>query len=583
MTSQFDPDGRYFAQISDDGILKIWNTAANSLEQEYVPDIHLVSPCTCLHFVECLQNSRENGSPKNKKRKRREFSSEILLGTSSGKLLIYSISKGDIKCTIDGNISLPLSCLSPNLEDIVYSGMGNSVGVWNIRQRSFLREWKVGNDKISAILAIPNSKKLLTASKSIKLWNSEDRTLLKTFTGHSSDVNFLHCIPNYDLTEPKYVISGSKSDRVLNCWNISDDVKEVNTTASLLSEDYVYNISLHANEDGSTKLSASVANGAVHIFEVAFNGRCIKPIKPKSTIKVVADTGQEKKGAILPILIFSSHFRKENSLLIAHGSNLVLTFEELETSNKKLVCLLRQHPHTKKPSDVQIDKVITPIIGNNATYLTPYSNVSAVTKRKLGSSPEITMERRLENLTFNKDVGSVPRSNNMAHLLLQGLRSKDKSIIETVLHSANEEIIRNTLETIPINVIMELVSQLETFIQGYNAQARAAAVWLKLLLEVHVSLFISNPELPTIFAHIRKCTQNRLASIIDKRKFKMKLDLLLSGKVNKTSNDVQENEDEALIFNDRDSSSESEAESKDSSDDEEFDMDIDSMEEELSD
>lgn len=52
MASQFSASGKYFAQISVDGKLKIWNVTTNSFEQEFVPDFHLTTPCTCLHFVE---------------------------------------------------------------------------------------------------------------------------------------------------------------------------------------------------------------------------------------------------------------------------------------------------------------------------------------------------------------------------------------------------------------------------------------------------------------------------------------------------------------------------------------------------
>lgn len=50
MALEFSDDGKYFAQISSDGKLKIWNTVSNSLDQEFTPDFHLTTPCTCLHF-----------------------------------------------------------------------------------------------------------------------------------------------------------------------------------------------------------------------------------------------------------------------------------------------------------------------------------------------------------------------------------------------------------------------------------------------------------------------------------------------------------------------------------------------------
>lgn len=51
MASRFSKDGKYFAQLSQEGKLKIWATATSSFEQEFTPDFHLTSPCTCLHFL----------------------------------------------------------------------------------------------------------------------------------------------------------------------------------------------------------------------------------------------------------------------------------------------------------------------------------------------------------------------------------------------------------------------------------------------------------------------------------------------------------------------------------------------------
>lgn len=51
-SANFSKDGKYYAQITLDGKLKIWETKDGKLLQEYTPDFHLTSPCTCLHFVE---------------------------------------------------------------------------------------------------------------------------------------------------------------------------------------------------------------------------------------------------------------------------------------------------------------------------------------------------------------------------------------------------------------------------------------------------------------------------------------------------------------------------------------------------
>lgn len=73
----------------------------------------------------------------------------------------------------------------------------------------YFSKWKVGEEQISAIASIPNSKKILTASKLIKLWDVETKEMLKSFTGHSSDIMFLYMVPQAEK-EFGYVISGSK-------------------------------------------------------------------------------------------------------------------------------------------------------------------------------------------------------------------------------------------------------------------------------------------------------------------------------------------------------------------------------------
>lgn len=51
MSSQFSKDGKYFAKITADGKVKIWETSTNTFKQEFTPNLHLTSPCTCLYWI----------------------------------------------------------------------------------------------------------------------------------------------------------------------------------------------------------------------------------------------------------------------------------------------------------------------------------------------------------------------------------------------------------------------------------------------------------------------------------------------------------------------------------------------------
>lgn len=48
---EFSPDHKLFAVIQSDGKLKIWDVLSNQLKQEYVPNLHLSTPCTALKWI----------------------------------------------------------------------------------------------------------------------------------------------------------------------------------------------------------------------------------------------------------------------------------------------------------------------------------------------------------------------------------------------------------------------------------------------------------------------------------------------------------------------------------------------------
>lgn len=158
----------------------------------------------------------------------------LALGTSSGLLLVYSISKADLEYSISSGTSQSICCLSSTDNTTLYSGEEQNILEWNLDKRklkrwalaskveiiyvipsiispcvTFFSKWKSGNEKITSILALPLGNQILTASKTIKLWDVETKEVLKTYTGHSSEVIFLHyIIPNG--REDGYFISGSK-------------------------------------------------------------------------------------------------------------------------------------------------------------------------------------------------------------------------------------------------------------------------------------------------------------------------------------------------------------------------------------
>ncbi|CAG9816276.1 unnamed protein product [Phaedon cochleariae] len=555
MASKFSEDGKYFAHISTDGKLKIWNTISNSFEQEFTPDFHLTSPCTCLHFTHSESLKYKGGSPKKKKRRNSESNSDpnIVLGTSSGLLLIYSISQANSEYTINSETSQPISCLSSVDNNVIYSGAEQNVFVWNLEKRRLTSKWKAGNEKVFSILAIPDSKHILTAANNIKLWDVDAKEVLKSFTGHSSEVIFLQYVAPKNNSDA-YFISGSKGDRLLNCWSLGEQSRDKNAIASFLMEDIVQNISVNIASDGSTNIAATVRSGVVHVYKHTLNGKCGKPLKPKTTVQVVTDTGQTND-VVSPIRIMGAIYRDEETLCIGHGTDILLTFENLLISSyKKLQCLIRKDPRAPAVSKQDKDtKTITPVVNDDVHYLT--SQISH-TKRKNDGKIEVPMEQRLENLTLNKSESSskVPKSDNVAQLLVQGLHSKDKNILRTALCKRDEQVVRNTVKRLPVTVFVPLVQELSSFIQGKTLSSHIGSLWLKHILQVHAGVLISNPELPEMLGSTLGSIENRLALLTPLNRLKGRLDLLLPQVSGGSTKEALDSEEPLLVYNDEESS-----------------------------
>ncbi|CAH0546158.1 unnamed protein product [Brassicogethes aeneus] len=560
MATEFSEDGKYFAQLSTDGKLKVWDTVANSFEQEFTPDFHLTSPCTCLHFINSQSGSKDV-SPK--KKKRRESISEpgakIVLGTTSGSLLVYSIAKANVECSINSNLSQGITCISIDEANKAYTGADQDVLVWNLTKRSMSSKWKTGNEKVTSILNVPGTKNLLTASKTIKLWSIDKKELLKTFTGHSSNVVFLKYICPRENSD-SYFISGAKDDRILNCWTLSNTSTDKNAVTSFLMEDIVQNISINTSSDGTTSLAASVRSGVVHIYQHTLNGKCGKPLKPKTTLQVVSDTGQNKS-LVVPIKIFGSIFRDDNTLCIGHGTEIIITFENITiTTYQKLHCLVRKDPRrVQSANENEVTKIKTPIVGNDVLYVTPQTSAVGASKRKNDGQQEVPMEKRLENLTLNKldSASGVPKGDNVAQLLVQGLHSKDKKILNQVLLKRDDNIIRNTVRRLPITVVVPLVEELNTkYLKGKTNLCQIGALWLRHILQIHSGILISNPSLGELLGSSLMGIENRLSLLTPLNRLKGRINLL-SSQISTTpeSNEVDE-EEALLVFDDKDSDSE---------------------------
>ncbi|XP_046371992.2 WD repeat-containing protein 43-like [Haliotis rufescens] len=565
----FSQNGEILVYSSPDGVLKLWDSSTGQLNKEYTPSSHLSATCSCLSWG---PGRHLSGTPKRKRRKKSSGGMEeigdldlIAIGTTNGNILLYSVAKGDIHTQFEEGHTDTVNgtCWHPEAPTLYSCSSDHNVIEWDVVTGKVKQKWKADKGSVYSVCMCSHSH-LLTAGRSIKLWEIHTRQVLKSFTGHATEVFRLISVPligetppNPNSAEHSYFLSAARSDRVINAWQIDTSSKDKNALASFsLPDEPVYvNIS-KSSKDQSILLAVVTKSGQVLVFEHTLNGRLKKPLRPKVKIQVVTAGGGVKEDTPRPIPVLAAHIQggKEKSLLLAHGSYLKPTFEKVAYDpSQPEVCLIREDPlRTAFKKDGGVSKIRTPSISKEATVLVPANMVpkdpslSADKRRKRQNSVgELTMEERLHAISLDKSdtrggATAPPTAESVVHLLTQALQSKDKKLLSTVLHRSSEKVIQKTIRKLPIVCVLPLVHELSKRMEGHPQSASKSVKWLKTVMAVHTSYLMTFPEIVDKLSSLYQMMDARVSMFTKLSRLQGKLDLVLT---QITSHDQEDEED----------------------------------------
>lgn len=547
MPIAFSSSGEYCIFSSPDGVLKLWETSTSKLKQQYTPSSHLTAICTCLSWG---PSQYIETSSSTKKKKRRSSVSEpskqediVAIGTSSGSILLYSIIKADIQAQLDKGHSDSVNDLCWDEErGYLYScGSDHHVIQWDVSTANVKQKWKADKGSIHSV-RLCTSNHLLTAGRSIKLWDVETTELLKTFTGHKTEVFSLspihHTARSTESPENMYFISAARNDRTVNAWQIVTSTKDKNSIASFLlpEEPLLLDVS---NSNQVVLLCVVTRSGQVVVFEHTLNGRLKKPLKPKVIIQIA--TAGSKESPPQPIPILGAQICLPD-IIIVHGNLLKPTFEKVPyNSADPLQCLVREDPRKiMLSSDKSNSKIKTPDISKDCTVLIPglmapngpSQEAAKRTKRNRKSSvTDMSMEDRLNAISVDhpgQSTNKPPQADTLVRLLTQGLQSQDQSTINNVLRSASEKVIQNTVQKLPIQSIIPLVQELSSRIHTHADMSSIVLRWLKTLLTIHTSYLMTFPDMVENLSSIYQMMDSRTVMFHKLSRLQGKLDLVLS-------------------------------------------------------
>lgn len=556
--SAFSEDGKYFGYCGVDGKLKVWETESGILSQEYTPDLHLSSPCTCLTWVA----SRNSVSPrKKKKRKSAEHGLEtdtLALGTVAGNLLLYSVASGSMVCQLQGGHSFAVNHIAWSRGSNLFSCDDKHIVEWSVADTSVKSKWKVGTERVTCLLVLPDSNSLLAAGCTIGLWDVPSKKLVRRYTGYASEVTSLTLIPGKE----SYFLSAAKNDRLLSAWSCSSSSQDMNSVASFVMEDVAVCVSLCSTD--TTGMVAVTRSGVLHLYRHQLNGKCSKPMKPAVTVQIASDTGQSKD-AVQPIPILGA-VKQGPNILIAYGSPVFLSFESIcPKGHERVLCLVRQDPREKvKSRDGVISKVKVPEAGDSVEYVSQTAAVVTPVKRGKKLKADVPMEERLDNLSLTRQEAvshKPPQADSMAHLLMQGLHSKDKKILQSVLMQKDPVLISSTVMRLSLQCIVPLLKELVTLIQGKTVASQIAVLWLKAVIKSHAGQLMANSDVRDTLSPVLGLVETRLGLLAPLLRLRGRLDLLVDQIGESSKGNVTGDFGESLlVFQDQDSEEGSEIE-----------------------
>jgi len=144
---------------------------------------------------------------------------------------------------------------------------------------------------------------------------------------------------------------------------------------------------------------------------------------------------------------------------------------------------------------------------------TSSSSSGGGTKRKNsegGKTEAMSVADRIKLLSHDQNQKSTPpRTDSVLQLLLQGLNSKDKRILESVLERADEELINDTVKRLPLEAVLPLLETLHHYIQGKTPLVFSHGKWLKAVLHYHTSHIMSSPECEEILSSMNTIIEAR--------------------------------------------------------------------------
>jgi len=532
--SSFSQNGDYFAQLSVDGRLRIWDATSGKVDQEISVNSKVQSSCTCLCWTK-LSLCRSDRKKLKRKKVRTGDDDAVLpslsIGTEKGVVFSYNTATGETDVpTVSSNEghNARVNCIVYQENGrLVYSCSDDKYIIqWDGANQTIKRKWKGDEQSVKMLCLGPTGTTLLSAGCSIKLWNLHTKELLQTYNGHSSPVTLLRFSQYRQqidglADDGYYFMSGSNDDRVISAWQVNTTKQENKEAIAtfIISDvarfaDVVYN----EGDEKPIKLCVGCVDGKIHFFTCMLNGRASRPVE---SVKTVTYTAKKEDQSSKPLPFINGRLSKSNGdvlLNLVSGlgirpSFLTLNYETLgvETTIEKDFSTNMLLKEVKRDVDESIQVAakasnVEVISADVPKFPKKQKKVNLVPEQLMnGNVKELSLGERMEVEDKNpssddfvmkmKQSNNAPSAGSFAQLLIQALHSKDQKLLTEVLYngrSNQQKIVLNTVKRIPNSLVESLINTLTKELLTNPNRSKSLIGWLKAVVSVHLTLILTN-------------------------------------------------------------------------------------------
>ncbi|KJE95621.1 hypothetical protein CAOG_08938 [Capsaspora owczarzaki ATCC 30864] len=604
---QFDgPRGDQFAAISADGRLRVYRQLQGLTSDllTFTDASRLADPVTCIALgtttttTAAAAGSSDETGKKNKKRRVESATAAaaaapaalLAYGTASGSVVIFSIQEGAILHTLAGAAagsasSAGSAALTPHADRVnclawredgetLFSGSADKTIIeWNARTGQMVSKWKADKLAVNALAYSAESGTLLSAGRSIKLWDLATKKEVKSFTGHEHNVTALAFLPTTATGTPPLFVSVAAGERMINVWDpSSQSAAGVSVAlASLTAKKAVpLNASCSRIQD-NFYIAAPCDDGVARVWSFPVDKRPSKPTVI-SAVSTIQFKNSNVSLANQPVPIFAATFAESTDArvtvcrdtLIKPSFEAVAFLSEQNVAQENVLLsrdvtagLLLDSNRDARASSGAVQQNVT-VVSSAPTADKSAKNAKA---KSSGADDEVTLEQQLDTLQLNSGLQqqlqqqqsgglsgrAPPKAHSLVQMLVQALHSGDNQLLEDCLSVSNEAVIRNTMKKLPASYVIPFLTLIVEKFQAKPSRGLTLLIWIRGLLLVHTAYLMTVPNLVEALSGLYQLVDARLSVFKKLLKLSGRLDLIISQIASRAQVEVGDNDiDEEL-------------------------------------